>query len=145
MILTDQDPNYYNWWVMRRLSVRWFFILLVFMFTVVTVFNVQGNTSEANVRKEQPKKAKKVKTKNKKVREPREVRKAKKTQAKKEAKIKKDYDKYVSDSRKRAYEIQTPEVKERMKQDKKDIKSREKDRKKKADSSTKKAQKKYKK
>jgi hypothetical protein len=106
---------------------------------------VQGNNSGADFRKDQPGKAKKVKTKNKKIREPRGVRKAKKEQAKKEAKIKKDYDNYVADSRKRAYEIQTPEVKERMNQNKKDINSREKNRKKKSNSSTKKAQKKYKK
>ena len=144
MIITDHVPNYYKYPVMGRLSVRYFLIFLIFLFTTVSINDVQGNTIKTVYERGQPGKAKKVKTKNKKVKEPRGVRKAKKEQAKKEEKIKKDYNKYVADSKKRAYQIQSPEVKERMKQNQKDITTREKNHKKKSNSSTKRAQKKYK-
>jgi len=77
-------------------------------------------------------------------REPRGVTKAKKTQAKKEAKLEKDFKNYVDDSRKRAFKIQSPEVKARMIQNKKDIKAREKAKKKRTSTVTRKAGKKYK-
>lgn len=82
--------------------------------------------------------------KDAKVKEPRGVTKKKREQEKKEAKIRKDYEKYVADSRKRAYDIQTPDVQARMIQNEKDIKKREKSKKKKNSNSTRKAAQKYK-
>jgi preprotein translocase subunit SecG len=79
-----------------------------------------------------------------KVVESRGVRKKKKEQGKKEAKIKKDYNKFVEASRKRAYQIQSPEVKKRMKQNKKEIAIREKENRKKNNASTRSGAKKYK-
>ncbi len=78
-----------------------------------------------------------------KVREPRTVLKAKKKQEANEKKLKNNYNQSIKDSQKRTIEIQTPEVQERMKQNKKDIDLRDKTRKKKVNSSTKKAGKKY--
>jgi hypothetical protein len=147
MIITDDGSIYYNFPVMNRLSVKHFLVIFVLIFSVVSVGDLhgQGKSRGKSPEKSLFGKSRKVKTKEKKVKEPRGVRKAKKTQAKKEAKLKKDYNNYVSDSKKRAYEIQSPEVKARMKQDQKDIKAREKNQKKKTNSSTRRAQKKYKK
>lgn len=78
-----------------------------------------------------------------KVRESPKVAKAKKAQAKSEAKIKKDYEKYIKASHKRSIEIQSPEVQERMKQNKKQTIVNNKERKKAVRAATKKAGKKY--
>ncbi|MGE5419467.1 MAG: hypothetical protein ACM3UT_04735 [Chloroflexota bacterium] len=59
-------------------------------------------------------------------RDSRKIRMAKKQQEKRQARIKKDYYKFVSDSRKRTYEIQSPDVKERMKRNEANITAREK-------------------
>lgn len=71
-----------------------------------------------------------------KVREPRKVLQAKKQQEKRQAKIDKDYDKFVKNSRKRSYEIQSADVKARMKQNESNIAARDraKDKKIKSDS-----------
>jgi hypothetical protein len=79
-----------------------------------------------------------------KTREPKAVSKAKNKQAKNKEKLKKEYHNFVKESRKHNYQIQSPEVKARMKQDQKDITSREKARKKKTLNTTRKAGKKYK-
>ncbi len=79
-----------------------------------------------------------------KVVESRGVRKKKKEQQKKEEKLKKDYNKYVKESRKRAFQIQSPEVQARMKQDKKNIATREKEKEKRTNAATRKAARKYK-
>jgi len=82
---------------------------------------------------------KKVKTK-----EPRSVLKAKRKQEKNEKKLKKEYAQSVERSRKRAYDIQSPEVQSRMKQNQKDTALRDKEKKKNVKSGSKKAGKKYK-
>jgi hypothetical protein len=60
------------------------------------------------------------------VREPRQVRSAKKKQEKNQDRIKKDYQQFVKTSRKRSYEIQSPDVKERMKRNDANIAARDK-------------------
>ena len=122
-------------------------ILMVLLITAAAVCDVhgQGKTRGRSPEKSLFGKHRKVKTKDASVKEPRGVRKAKEDQAKKEEKLKKDYKNYVSDSKKRAYKIQTPEVQARMKQNQKEITAREKNKKKKMSASTKRAQKKYKK
>ena len=79
-----------------------------------------------------------------KVKEPRKVTKAKKKQEAKDKKLKKDSAKAVKRSQKRTIEIQTPEVQERMKQNRKNSDIRDKEKKKKVSAGTKKAGKKYK-
>jgi hypothetical protein len=76
--------------------------------------------------------------------ESRDVTKARREQEKKEAKLKKEYEKYVADSRKRAYDIQSPDVQARMMQNEKDIKAREKARRKKNSKATMRGANKYK-
>jgi len=51
-----------------------------------------------------------------KVKGPRAVEKSKKDQEAKQGKLKKDYGKYVKENQKRSIDIQSPEVKDRMKQ-----------------------------
>jgi 4-amino-4-deoxy-L-arabinose transferase-like glycosyltransferase len=124
---------------MNRLSIRQ---LLIFMFIFslgISVCNAQaaGRRGPRN-----PEKAlfsvKSRKVKETKVREPAAVVKAK------EAQGKKDYKNYVTDSRKRAYKIQTPEVQARMTQNNKDITNREKAKKRHTSNTSRKAGRKYK-
>jgi hypothetical protein len=79
-----------------------------------------------------------------KVKEPRSVSKAKRKQEANQEKIHKEYLKSVKTTQKRSYEIQSSEVKARMRQNKKDIASRDKNKKRKTRSTTKKGRKKYK-
>jgi hypothetical protein len=101
----------------------------------------KGNTRGRNPERSYFGKSRKVK--EKKVREPRSVSKARRKQEKNQEKIKRDYDNYVKDSRKRAYEIQSPEVQARMKKDKKDIRNRDKSKKKRNSSTTRSGRQKY--
>lgn len=82
-------------------------------------------------------------SKEPKVKEPKKVLKAKKEQEAKKKKQKSDYNKSVKESRKRTYDIQTPDVQERMKNDQKKIEERDKAKKKKTKRVTKSAGKKY--
>lgn len=75
--------------------------------------------------------------------QPRSVKKAQKKQDAKEADKKKSIKNSSKEAQKRSYEIQTPEVQARMKQNKKDIVARDKARKKNNKAGTKKGAKKY--
>jgi hypothetical protein len=77
-------------------------------------------------------------------REPRSVLKAKRKQEKNEKRLKKEYAESVERSRKRAYDIQSPEVQARMTQNQKDTALRDKEKKKRVKEGMKKAGKKYK-
>ncbi len=83
-------------------------------------------------------------SRNANVREPRSVHKAKREQEKNEKRLKKEYAQSVERSKQRSYDIQSPEVKARMKQNQKDTALRNKEKKKKVKESSKKAGKKYK-
>lgn len=72
------------------------------------------------------------------------VRMAKKQQEKKQQKIKKSYARSIENSRQRTYDIQSPEVKERMKRNQDELKTREKMKAKHEKKSTRKAGNKYK-
>ena len=116
--------------------------------TVVVVFSLaiaccNAQTSSRGRKAEKALFGRSINSRQKKVKEPRAVVKAKKKQERNEAKLKKEYAKFVKDSRKRAFEIQSSEVQERMNQNKKTIKVRDKIKKKKVKSATKKAGKKY--
>lgn len=132
---------------MNRLSIKQLLIFVFIFFLGITVCNAQFVKKGGSRNPEKSLfggKSRKVKESKSKVREPRAVTKAKRKQAKKEAKLKKDFNNYVDDSRRRAFKIQSPEVQSRMKQNKKDIKAREKEKKKRTSSVTRKAGKKYK-
>jgi hypothetical protein len=82
-------------------------------------------------------------SKQAKVKEPRSVHKAKRKQEKNKKRLKNEYSKAIERSRERTYEIQSPEVKSRMKQNQKDTELRDKEKKKSIRSGTRKAAKKY--
>lgn len=71
------------------------------------------------------------------------VRRAKKSQEKNQEKLHREYHKSVGESRKRTYEIQSDDVKARMKQNDADRKIREKNKSKKTHQATRKAGRKY--
>ena len=85
------------------------------------------------------------KKKNGKIKGPKSVNQVKKEQEKKDKKANEEYVKSVKESQKRSIEIQTPEVRTRMKQNQQEVTAREKARQKKTLHSTRKARKKYKK
>lgn len=84
-----------------------------------------------------------LKSKTINVREPRSVEKAKNEREALEKKNKRDYAEYVRNNQKRSIEIQTPEVRERMKQNFKNANDNYKTRKKNLATSNKKSGKKY--
>jgi hypothetical protein len=80
---------------------------------------------------------------HRKVKGPANVEKVKQQQQEKLSKLKKDYDKYVKENQKRSIAIQTPEVKERMKQNLKNSDASYKAKQKHTATRTKKAGRKY--
>ena len=74
---------------------------------------------------------------------PKSVKRAQNKQAAKDRKLKKDYKKFVKENQQRSFEIQTPEVKERMKQNKKNVNASYKAKKKNNSYRTRNAGKKY--
>ena len=125
--------------------MRKLFLLSFILFLTIGVSDAQifHKKSSRNAEKELFGKSA-GKGKNVKIKEPGAVVKAKKKQEAKEKKHKKDYAKAVKESQKRAYDIQTPEVQARMKQNKKDIIARDHAKRKNIKSNTKEAGKKYK-
>jgi tRNA(Ser,Leu) C12 N-acetylase TAN1 len=124
---------------------------VLIMFTVLTIFS--GMTlcnalpvikSEAGYKSNEISIGPQSKNKKTKVRRPMSVKSARKLQAKKEKKLKRDSEKYIMENRERSLEIQTPEVRERMKQNAKDANTRYKNKRKTSTSRTKKAGRKYK-
>jgi hypothetical protein len=85
-----------------------------------------------------------LKHKTVKIKGPKAVEKSKKEQEIKQSKLKKDYGKYVKENQKRSIEIQSPEVKSRMKQNIKDADSNYKVKHKNSATRTRRAGKKYK-
>jgi hypothetical protein len=129
---------------MNYLYQRRFLLFLLLLFFVLGTCNAQSSHHSNPKNPEKGLFGKTVGNKKKvKIKEPRDVHKAKKKQEANEKRIKKEYAQSVKRSQKRAYDIQTPEVKARMKQNQKDTTTRDKEKKKKIRASTKKAGKKY--
>jgi hypothetical protein len=125
---------------MNKLTFK-YVLLFIFMFSIVTF---QGN---AQIFKKNPEKQlfgkTNIKKKAPKVRERRSVVRAKKQQEANERQLKKESAIAVKKSRKRTYDIQSPDVQERMKQNQKDLAVRDKKKHKKVNPEAKKARKKY--
>lgn len=126
---------------MNNLSARKLFLIL-FLFTLAI------GTSNGQFFHKNPEKALFGKTvgrkKEAKVKEPRSILRAKRKQEANDQRLKRNYDKSVKRSQKRTIDIQTPEVQERMKQNKKDNFIRDREKKKNIEAGTKGAAKKYK-
>jgi hypothetical protein len=125
---------------MNNLIIRKFLIILFLLSLTFT----QGNAQIFHKNPEKKLFGKTVGNKKQvKVSEPRSVSRAKRKQEANKKKLDKEYKKSVQKSRERAYDIQTPEVQDRMKQDQKNLADRDKTKKKRVKKSTKKAGKKY--
>jgi hypothetical protein len=129
---------------MNYLYLRRFLLYVILVLSLVGTSNAQTSFKS---RYKNPGKALFGKStggnKEVKVKEPGSVSKAKRKQEKNEKRLKKESAEYIEQSRQRAYDIQSPEVQARMKQNQKDTAQRDKEKKKKAKESTKKAGKKY--
>jgi hypothetical protein len=130
---------------MNNLSVRKFFILLIVFSLAITVCEAQSFKKTNSRNPERRLFGKSLNKRKVKIKEPRVVIKAKKKQKADEKKLKKEYEKLIRQSKKRALEIQSPEVRARMIQNLKDSNLREKERRKNSRASTKKAARKYRK
>jgi len=132
---------------MNKLSAKHILLLIVILITAVAVCDAQstGRSRGKDHEKALVGKNKKVKTKKTRGKNANPAEKAKKEAAKKKAKGRAEYFKFVAEQKKHAFDIQAPETKEHMKQNQKDISAREKNHKKETKASTRRAQQKYKK
>jgi Tfp pilus assembly protein FimT len=129
---------------MNGLSVRKMLVFALLISLAVPAFpefsgsrNMDSSTGAELIMKSIGKKKKARKKK------PGSAKQTEKKQAAKDKKLDKDYEKYVSKSRKRAQEIQTTVVRERMKQNVKDANANYKAKKKSEATRTKRGAKKY--
>jgi DNA repair exonuclease SbcCD nuclease subunit len=128
---------------MNNLSIKRILIFSMVLILATVVCDSQSFDRPNAPRQQRSVSKKPIKQKKDKITGSRSVKKVQKKQSAKEKKLDKDYEKYVKENRERAIEIQTPEVKERMKQNFRDADARYKAKKKKTASSTRKAGKKY--
>ena len=129
---------------MNYLYMRSFFLFIFLTILILGTCNAQSShkSSPKNPEKELFGKRRNNTIKVN-VKEPRSVHKAKRKQEKNEKRLKKEYAASVERSKKRTYDIQSPEVQARMKQNQKDTALRDKEKKKNVKANTKKAGKKY--
>ena len=120
------------------------FLLIFILFMAIGSGNAQIFKHRAVVKAEKGVSDKSSRKSDTKVKEPKAVIKAKKKQEANDKKMKKDYVKSTKASQKRTYDIQTPEVQKRMKQNEKDTNARDKAKKSNNKKTTNKAGKKYK-
>lgn len=129
---------------MSYLYLRRFFLFILLTFFVLGNGSAQFSNKSNSKNPEKGMFGKTVgNKKTAKVKEPRSAHKAKKKQEKNEKRLKKEYAESVKRSKKRSYDIQSPEVQERMKQNEKDTALRNKEKKKNIKANSKKAGKKY--
>jgi len=108
---------YFKYFIMRILPISRIVIFIVILSSMVTLCEAQSFKRPAaprqgkNVMKRSPAKKRQVK-----IKEPRVAVKARKKKEADERKRTRDYKKYVKANRQRSLEIQTPEVRARMKQ-----------------------------
>ena len=124
-----------------RILVGKRFMMALVMLIAVSLLEIAGGTSVYCSSMKGI--CKKVSGKQGKAREPRSVRKAKQQQALRKKNRKKEYAEFVKENRKRSYDIQTDEVKERMKANRKNTKKSYAEKKKKNANAGKRASKKY--
>lgn len=109
---------------MRKLKLPVILVLLIL--TIFPEVSCSRFSGKASVRKAErqmsgPKRA------NRKMKELPAVRRAKKSTEKRQARVDKDYENFIKQSKKRTYEIQSENVKARMKQNEANIAAREKE------------------
>jgi len=128
---------------MNGLSLKKLLVLSLIVFLTATGGAIQAYGGTGN--REPQKSASKNPDRQKKgkIKRPGSAKKAQKKQAANDRKLKKDYEEFVKENRKRSVEIQTPEVRERMKQNVKNANASYKVKKKTNASRTRKAGRKY--
>ena len=129
---------------MNYLYIRRFILFILLTVFILGTCNAQFSHKSSPKNPEKELFGKRRNSGKKVIKEPRSVHKAKKEQEKNEKRLKKEYAQSVKRSRQRTYDIQSPEVQARMKQNQKDTALRHKEKKKKIKAGTKKAGKKYK-
>jgi hypothetical protein len=126
-------------------------ILLRFIIIIIIITATSNSCEAQKIRKNSyrnPERAlfgKSLSSKSTKIKEPRSVSKAKKKQAKNEKRLKKEYADFVDRNRQRSVEIQTPEVRERMLQNRKEAEERSVERRKNIKANSRKTARKYRK
>lgn len=124
-------------------SIRRFLSLFLIMLLAVSVCDAQSFDRPPLPKQQKSVSRKPLKKKEAKIKGPKSVRKVQKKQAANDKKLKKEYDQFVKNNRKRSMEIQTPEVRERMKQNVKDANNRAREKRKNNASQSRKAARKY--
>ena len=127
---------------MKDISFKKLFFVFLILFCAVSVCEAQKyKRSIRNPERELF--GKSLNTKTAKIREAPSIVRAKKKQAANEKKLDKEYNAYVKKSRKRSVEIQSPEVKARMLENRKESDLKYKEKKKNRTESSKKTGRKY--
>ena len=130
---------------MSKLKIRHLFLIFLISSLTYTVTEAQAFTRPRSHRLQKKVRDKPLRSRTVKIREPRAADKAKKNAGASERKNKRENEKFVKANRERSFEIQTPEVRERMKQNVKKANERYKAKRKKTASRSRKAAKKYRK
>ena len=118
-----------------------FILLLLVLVSASTVCEAQRGRPSGNPEKQLF--GRSLKKKQVKYREAPSIVRARKKQEAKQKKLDKEYDEYVKAQRKRAVEIQSPEVQVRMKQNRKDADQNYREKRKKEKENSKRSRKKY--
>ncbi|MDX9725059.1 MAG: hypothetical protein RBT38_01640 [Bacteroidales bacterium] len=118
-----------------------FILLLLVLVSASTVCEAQSGRPSGNPEKQLF--GRSLKKKQVKYREAPSIVRARKKQEAKQKKLDKEYDEYVKAQRKRAVEIQSPEVQVRMKQNRKDADQNYREKRKKEKENSKRSRKKY--
>ena len=130
---------------MNYLYLRRFFLFIFLAIFILGPCNAQFSHKSSSKNPEKELFGKRSNNTGKvKAKEPRSVQKVKRDQEKNEKRLKREYAKSVERSRKRSYDIQSPEVQARMNQNEKDTALRNKEKKKNVKAGMKKAGEKYK-
>lgn len=109
---------------MSNLSVkRILFVAIVFSIAILAGNSQSFDRPQVSRREKREAHKGPLKTKTAKVKEPKSIEKSKKQQEVKQTKLKKEYNDYVKKNRKHSYDIQSPEVKTRMKKNDRDSKA----------------------
>ena len=128
---------------MNNLPFNRFIFSLLIIALAIPVSQAQSFDRPSAPRQHKSSSSGPLKHKTVKIKGPKAVEKSKKEQVAKQGKLKKDYGKYVKENQKRSIEIQSPEVKARMKRNIKDADTSYKTKHKNSANRTRRAGKKY--
>lgn len=122
-----------------------FIVLMIIITATSNICEAQKIRKNSYSNPERSLYGKSMSKKNTKINEPRSVSKAKKKLARNEKRLKKEYADFVDRNRQRSVEIQTPEVRERMLQNRKEADEKSIERRKNIKANSKKMARKYRK